>query len=60
MLAFHSGAYGRALELVNQIVKQSPKEAGRWEALRTEAAARLRKQLEAGPPPGNAPPVGPL
>jgi hypothetical protein len=60
MLAFHSGAYGRALELVNQIVKQSPKEAGRWEALRKEAAARLRKQLEAVPPPGNAPPVGQL
>jgi hypothetical protein len=60
LLAFHSGAYGRAVELVNQIVKQNPKEARRWEALRKEAAARLRKQLDAVPPPGNAPPVGKL
>jgi hypothetical protein len=45
---------------VNQIVKQNPKEAGRWEALRKEAASRLRKQLEAVPPPGKAPPVGQL
>ncbi len=60
MLAFHSGAYGRALELVNQIVKENPKQAGRWEALRKQAAARLRKQLEAVPPPGKAAPVGEL
>jgi|SRR5579884_284842 len=60
MLAFHSGAYGRALELVNQMVKQNPKAAGRWETLRQETAARLRKQLEAVPPSRTAPPGGQL
>ena len=30
---------------MNQIVKENPKEAERWEALRKEAAARLREAL---------------
>jgi serine/threonine protein kinase/tetratricopeptide (TPR) repeat protein len=53
---FFAGAYGPAIELMDQIVKQDPKAAARWRDYRTRAVAALQKQAKAVSPPKESPP----
>src|SRR5262249_46208143 len=43
VVAYRSGEYARAVELIDEIVKRDPRQAGQWQGLRAEAVARLKE-----------------